>query len=224
MKSKMDNDLMNKIKLEKYSGVIFDLDGTLVDSSIAVMEVLTTWCELRNISIDEVLKRCHGARIIDFIPDVAPHLELAEELKYLTELEAITTTGLVEISGAKQFIKLLEANKLKWSIATSGVGHIAKLRLTACDLKIPEVFITSELVKQGKPSPDPFVLAAKNLRLEPKQCLAFEDSDAGIKSALLAGCDVVVIGQLSTIVDKRIVARVDNYQPLIELIVQMETV
>jgi sugar-phosphatase len=108
----------------------------------------------------------------------------------------------------------LKYKKPKWAIATSGTHTIAELRLISCALPIPEVFVTSELVKNGKPNAEPFLLAVTQLVVNPQDCLVFEDSDAGITSAIAAGCDVVVIGQTSTIQHKRIVARVDDYYSL----------
>ncbi|NQZ83518.1 MAG: HAD-IA family hydrolase [Colwellia sp.] len=215
MKNKLATEMSCDINLNNYQAMIFDLDGTLVDSSQAIIEVLTTWCDIHKIPLDVVLRRCHGARIVDFLPDIAPHLDIKKEVKYLSDLEAVTKTGLVEISGAKCFLAQLDAQDLKWAIATSGTRAVAELRLTSCGLTVPDIFVTSELVKNGKPQPEPFLLAADKLAVNPQHCLAFEDSDTGIKSAIEAGCDVVVIGQASTIVHKRIVARVNDYHAFI---------
>jgi len=203
-----------RFDLSNYQGVIFDLDGTLVDSSQTIIEVLTIWCDKHKISLDSALHHCHGARIVDFLPELAPHLEVDQEVRALAELEVKITTGLVEITSAKLFLELLIDKKLKWAIATSGTHDAAKFRLRHCELPIPEVFITSELVQSGKPDPEPFLLAANQLAVNPKYCLAFEDSDAGITSAIAAGCDVVVIGKTSTIQHNSIVARVDDYYSL----------
>jgi sugar-phosphatase len=215
---------MNELSLGKYKALIFDLDGTLVDSSESVLEILVIWCEIHQLNIKTVLSFCHGARIVDFIPKVAPHLDLDKEVKYLAKLEAETTTGLVEIAGAKQFLEQLNKLNITWAIATSGVKAIAELRLRHCGLIIPEVFITSELVDKGKPAPDPFLLTASALSIDPKECLVFEDSDAGIQSAIDAGCDVVAIGQSSSIQNRRIVARVNDYRELVGFTQQQEAV
>jgi len=211
MKNKSVTEQNCHINLNNYQGMIFDLDGTLVDSSLAIIEVLTTWCNLHEISLNVVLQRCHGARIVDFLPDIAPHLNIEKEVMFLANLEAKTTTGLTEIFGARLFLEKLNTQGIKWAIATSGTHAVAKLRLASCALPIPEAFVTSELVNMGKPQPEPFLLAAYKLAVNPKHCLAFEDSDTGIKSAIEAGCDVVVIGQTSTIIHKSIVARVNDY-------------
>jgi len=213
---KKDNK-MNQFSLGKYKALIFDLDGTLVDSSESILEVLAVWCEMHQLNIDTVVQASHGERIVDFLPKVAPHLDFDKEVKNLAKLEAEITTGLVEISGAKQFLAQLNELNITWAIATGCVKTIAELRLKHCGLVIPEVFITSELVNKGKPSPEPFLLTASRLSIDSQDCLVFEDSDAGIQSAIAAGCDVVAVGQSSTIQDSRIVARVNDYHELVEL-------
>lgn len=209
------SELIKNVNINEYQGIIFDLDGTLVDSSIAIEEVLTGWCKKHDISLPMLLERCHGKRIIDFLPDIAPQLNGEKEAKYLADLEAITTTGLIEITGAKTFLEHLDNEDITWAIATSGTYPVASLRLATCGMPIPKVFVTSEQVEQGKPDPSPFLLAAKKLGLSAKHCLAFEDSNNGIKSAIAAGCDVVVIGEDSSISHDKVVGRVNNYASLL---------
>lgn len=213
---------MTKFSLNNYKALIFDLDGTLVDSTESILEVLSMWCNTHLLNIDAVFAASHGARIMDFLPKVAPHLNLDDEIKFLAKLEAKVTTGLAEISGAKNFLDKLNQLNITWAIATSSVKSIAQLRLEHCEISAPEVFITSELVDKGKPEPDPFLLAASTLASDPRDCLVFEDSDAGIQSAISAGCDVVVVGQSSTIQHNRIVAKINDYHQLIKLIQPQE--
>ena len=104
---------------------------------------------------------------------------------------------------------------MPWAIATSGTEPVAKLRLKTCQLAQPSVFITSERVKQGKPNPEPFNLAASELKYKVSACLAFEDSDHGVNSALSAGCDVVIVGNECTVENMNIVARIENYHALL---------
>jgi len=220
---KKDNK-MNQFNLGKYKALIFDLDGTLVDSSESIFEVLEIWCEMHQLNIDTVLQASHGERIVDFLPKVAPHLDFDNEVKNLANLEAERTTGLVEIAGAKQFLEQLNELNITWAVASSGVKSIVELRLRHCGLLIPEVLITSELVNKGKPDPEPFLLTASRLSIDPKDCLVFEDSDAGIQSAIAAGCDVVAVGQSSTIQGSSIVARVNDYHELVEFTQLLEAV
>lgn len=216
MNSRIVNSGASAINFAQYDSLFFDLDGTLVDSSVAVSEVLQRWCNIRNLEPEWVFKHCHGARIIDFLPIVAPDLAIDEEVRLLAELEANITTGLVEISGAREFLEKITSNNIKWGIATACTSEIAKLRLITCGLSIPNVFVTSEAVSAGKPSPEVYQLAAQKMRVNPINCLAFEDSDLGITSALTAGCDVIAIGCSSSIKDPRIIAKVKDYRELLD--------
>ena len=214
----MNNTLPCNFSLTNYQAAIFDLDGTLVDSSVAIRHVLSDWCLEHKIDLEQLLQDCQGVRIIDFLPKIVPHLDVEKEANYLANLEAIITTGLVEIIGAKAFLDYLTKINMPWAIATSGTEPVAKLRLKTCQLEQPKVFITSEKVIEGKPNPEPFSLAVRELGQQSKHCLAFEDSLHGVNSALSAGCDVIIIGNECNIEHINIVARLDDYQTLLTAI------
>lgn len=198
-----------------YQALIFDLDGTLVDSQDAIVEVFRPWCRRHKLDLDQVLEGCRGARIIDFLPTLAPHLDAQAEFNYLSAREAQTTVGLVAIGGAKRFLSALSAQQITWGIATSCPLAVGSLRLQATGFQIPEVFVTSEQVSRGKPEPEHFQTAAHQLGASASRCLAFEDSNSGVRSALAAGCDVVVVGTHCQIEHPRIKARVNNYWALL---------
>ncbi|WP_339145123.1 HAD family hydrolase [Pseudoalteromonas galatheae] len=99
-------------------------------------------------------------------------------------------------------------------VATSANRHNAIARLTTAGLSIPEILITADDVGQGKPHPEPFLLAAKRLGVATSKCLAFEDSDQGVRSALNAGCEVVVVNRFCTIQHDHIVARINHYKDI----------
>jgi len=77
---------------------------------------------------------------------------------------------------------------------TSGSIPIATARLRGTDFDIPDVMVTANDITSGKPDPEPFLLAAQKLGVDPKRCLVFEDAPAGISSAKAAGCSVVAVG------------------------------
>lgn len=209
---------MNSLSLEltSYQAVIFDMDGTLIDSSLAIREVFQTWCARHQLDLEQVLALCHGSRVRDFLGQLAPHLNPDEEDAWLYAKEATITTGIVAIPGARQMLSELNKRSIPWGIATSSVESVARARLAAAELPVPQVLVTGEQVKQGKPDPEHFTLAAEKLGAAPDLCLAFEDSPNGIASALAAGCDLVVVGDaLSEHREQRIVARLNDYQPLL---------
>lgn len=202
------------INLNNYQALIFDLDGTLVDSSEAIRLVYQDWCKEQNLDLELVLDRGRGARLSDFLPDLAPQLDALQENDKLVALEATITTGIVEIAGAKEFLARITRQNIPWGIATSCTKAVAELRLGLIKVTQPKVFITSELIAFGKPDPEHFVTTANALVTNPADCLVFEDSNNGVTGALAAGCDVVVIGRECNIEHPRIVGRFDDYHQL----------
>lgn len=198
-----------------YKAVIFDLDGTLVDSSAAIAEVMGHWCASHNLDPERVMNESRGGRLQDFLPKLAPHLDAGREFEYLCAQEAVTTTGVAAIPGARTVLGHLDGRGLQWGIATSGINQVARMRLRTAGLPLPEILVTAEMVARGKPDPEHFVTAAGALRQQPRDCLAFEDSENGVRSALAAGCEVVVVGEHTALEHPRIRARIPDYRPLL---------
>lgn len=195
-----------------FKALIFDLDGTLVDSSEVVRKVMETWCLKHDISLQSVLDVCHGGRTEDTVSLVAPHLYAKSEAAKIEHLESTTLDGLMPTAGADRFLASLPPDT--WAIVTSSSKLTAKPKLETCRMGIPRVFITAESVNMGKPHPEPFLKAAKKLGIEPEECLVFEDADNGVNSALSAGCGVIIIGDSCKIEDKNIVCRSPNFTDL----------
>lgn len=76
------------------------------------------------------------------------------------------------------------------------------------------MIVSAECVTKGKPDPEPYVLAAKLLDCRPERCLAFEDADSGVNSALSAGYNVFVIGSVCTVNAGGIVGKAVDYSEL----------
>lgn len=195
-----------------FKALIFDLDGTLVDSSEVVRKVMETWCLKHDIPLQSVLDVCHGGRTEDTVSLVAPHLCAKTEAAEIEHLESTTLDGLMPISGADRFLEDLASHV--WAIVTSSSMLTAKPKLEACRMLIPSVFITAESVNYGKPHPEPFLKAAIELGIEPKECLVFEDAENGVNSALAAGCRVIIIGDSCKIQNENIVCRTRDFTEL----------
>lgn len=208
--------------LGRYQALIFDMDGTLLDSSHALRAVFSAWCAQHHLDVDRVLTLCHGSPVRNFLGQLLPHAHPLEEERLLTAAEAQERTGIVALPGARALLDGLDAAGLPWGIATSSVEAVARLRLHEAGLPVPEVLVTAEQVKDGKPDPEPFVLAAARLGVVPAQCLAFEDSRNGVQSALAAGCDLVVMSddrawtQALHAQHRRIQATLRNYLSLLD--------
>lgn len=176
------------------SAILFDLDGVLIDSTSCIERHWEEWAKDHNIDLYFVLQNAHGVRTIETMQIVAPHLELEKEAAAFTVNEVNDTDGVVAIKGAHQILAKLP--KEKWAIVTSGSYDLVKARLNATDLPLPTYLVTADEVKQGKPSPEPYLTGAKKLGLRPDQCVVVEDSPIGVRAGKAAG--IKVIGVLST--------------------------
>lgn len=204
--------------LSRYQALIFDMDGTLLDSSDAIRKVFSRWCTQHQLDLDKVMTLCHGSRLRDFLGQLLPHLDPDEEDDRLCAEEALETTGIVALPGARALLDSLDAAGIPWGIATSSVEPVARMRLTTAGLPIPAILVTGEQVQKGKPDPEHFAIAAARLGAKPEQCLAFEDSPNGVRSALMAGCDVIIMGDYSPVMEggqRQLVAQLRDYHSVI---------
>lgn len=172
--------------------LLLDMDGTLVHSTTEVETVWRLWCQSHRLDPEPVLAMCHGMCSREVIRALAPQLNLAREVALLDELE-IQHAGVAEpIAGARTLLGAL--SPARWALVTSASQRVARHRLASAGLPLPRLLIGAEDVVRGKPDPEPYLLAARQLGLAPADCLVFEDAPAGIRSALQAGCQVVQIG------------------------------
>jgi mannitol-1-/sugar-/sorbitol-6-phosphatase len=174
------------------AGFLFDMDGTLVDSSRAVVRIWGRFAERHGLDIAALLPIVHGVRAIDTVRRLAlPGVDPAREAAILEQEEIEDVADVAPIAGAAAFLAALPAER--WTIVTSASRALAQARLGAAGLPIPETMVTGEEVQAGKPAPDCFLLGAKRLGFAPPDCVAFEDSPAGILSVIASGADLVVI-------------------------------
>jgi sugar-phosphatase len=171
--------------------LLIDIDGTLVDSLPAVDRAWTNWAKRHQMDQDEVLTKIHGRRSLDSLRLLRPDLDAEEENAWLRHAESIDTEGVIPIPGALDLIGKLPAGC--FAIVTSGTSDVAHARLTAVGIEIPAVGVYGEDVADGKPHPAPYLLAASRLNVDPKDCLVFEDTTAGIASGKAAGMKVVAL-------------------------------
>lgn len=177
-------------------GFLFDLDGTLVDSLPAVERAWCSWADRFNLAHDEVLNFIHGKQAITSLRHFMKgrsEEEIAAEFTRLEGIEASDTTGIIALPGAVALLNHLNALGIPWAIVTSGSMPVARARHQAAGLPLPEVFVTAEQVKRGKPEPDAYLLGAQRLGLPAERCVVVEDASAGILSGLAAGCHVISV-------------------------------
>lgn len=185
-------------------GILFDMDGTLLDSYAPTVRAYTRWANKYGLDPTFVLREAQGRRTADSLRDLAPNgVDVKGDIRDLMTQEREDTVGIIEIPGACAFLQSLPSNR--WGIVTSAERTIALTRIQAAGLPLPKVLITAEDVRYGKPSPEGYLLAASKLEIDASRCVVFEDAQAGLVAGTHAGARVIAISsQLMT-------GRIDNY-------------
>ncbi|GGZ74507.1 HAD family hydrolase [Streptomyces echinoruber] len=175
--------------------LLLDMDGTLVNSDAAVERVWRRWADRHGLDGDEVMKVVHGrqgyASMALLLPDRPMEQNLADNARMLAE-ETADTDGVVAIPGAPEFLASLRG--LPHALVTSADIGLSTARMAAAGLPLPDVRVTAESVGASKPDPEGFLKGAAELGVAPADCVAFEDSGAGITAARAAGMRVVGVG------------------------------
>lgn len=173
--------------------VLFDLDGTLVDSAAAIERHTVRWAERVGVAPGPVLTLSHGRKDAEFIPLVAPWADAATELDWLHRLSVEDTEGITALPGARELLAALGARH--WAVVTSAAREVALSRLRAARLPVPTHLVCAEDVERGKPDPEGFLRGAELVGTPPGECLAVEDSAAGVRAGQDAGMAVLAVGE-----------------------------
>lgn len=173
-------------------GLLFDMDGTLIDSTAAMARIWGRWLTHHGLDAPSIIPKIHGMKAADTIRQFnLPGVDIQAQAKVIEVEEVDDTGGVVALPGAVEFLNAIP--KGKWALVTSAPIKLAHARLKAAGIAIPDIAVYGEDVTVGKPNPAPFTLGAARLGIKNAACVAFEDSAAGIASAAAAGSQVVVI-------------------------------
>lgn len=175
--------------LIRCQGVLFDMDGILISSLGSVERSWTKWAQMRGVDPVYACSIIHGRRAIDSIIKLRPDLDPLPELKILEDMEIGDNDGLSVLPGVLDLLASLPKNR--WTVVTSATERLARARLAAGGVPVPERLITANQVTEGKPHPAPFLAGAALLGFAPQECVVFEDSASGAEAGRAAGCTVV---------------------------------
>ncbi|KAF7514510.1 hypothetical protein G7054_g15250 [Neopestalotiopsis clavispora] len=176
-----------------FQGLLFDMDGTIIDSTAAVEKHWHTVGAEIGVDPEVILQTSHGRRSIDILKILHPE---KANWEYVCQMEGLLPKlhgkDAVEIPGARALLEQLIPANAPWAIVTSGTVPLVSGWLDVLKLPHPEHLVTAESVVNGKPDPTCYQMGRSKLQLdESADVLVFEDSPAGIKAGKDAGCKVI---------------------------------
>ena len=159
--------------------ILFDMDGTLLESTAAVTRVWTEFADRFGLSIDEILASSHGVRMAETVQRHAPEgTDIAAVVTELSDWELHDNEGIVALEGAGAVLAALPPTAV--ALVTSASRMLATARMDAAHLPLPAVLVTAEDVDHGKPRPDCYLLAAERLGVDATDTIVFVVDILGI--------------------------------------------
>ena len=185
----------------KFSAVIFDMDGTMLDTERTYREVFNRAAADCEVDFPQSLhfellgrnSRDTERLLVARWNDAALCARFLERCRH-HHAECFDAQPLVMKPGLLELLDFLERRNFPKIVATSTRRSNAIPRLTRADLLHRFLTVTTgDQVEHGKPAPDLFLLAASTISVPPEQCIVLEDSEAGVDGAHAAGMAVFMI-------------------------------
>ncbi|CAL1701125.1 unnamed protein product [Somion occarium] len=189
-----------------FDAILFDMDGTLVDSTDGVAGAWHVFSETYpGIDVHDILSSSHGVRTVENLrthcgvtdPDELEREAMRFEQEIVNAAFKEGRRGIVALPGVREIMaEIAPGGKLpekRWAICTSATRSYATSALKAAGVPQPDIFVVSEDVEKGKPEPDPYLLGAKKCGVDPAKCLVAEDAPAGVRSGNAAGCKTLAV-------------------------------
>ena len=174
------------------SALLFDMDGTLIDSTAAVDRAWAAWEQRWDVRLG-VRASTLGRPARDIVAARIDIEDVDAAFADIERLEVADTEGVVVLPGVAELLASLPPDR--WAIATSCTAPLAEARLRAAGI-VPPALVTASDTPRGKPHPDPYLAAAALLGVPADRCLVVEDAVAGVAAGRAAGC--AVLGVLGT--------------------------
>lgn len=173
--------------------VLFDMDGTLIDSSQASDDLWRAWARRKSVDPAPILALHHGRRPEETLALTYPALATASEAAWIQKAGEEYLDGVRAMPGAVELLDLIESSGGRWAVVTSASRALATARLRAAGLWRDQQLVCAEDVRRGKPDPEGYLAAGRSLGAEPEDCVVFEDAPAGIEAALRAGMRAIAV-------------------------------
>lgn len=182
-------------------GVIFDSDGVLVDSEPVSLEAFKrTYAEV-GVEVDEedvsaVIGRTVEATVALIFERYGVKISVNEFVSRKQRIyeELVNEHGIATFPGVEELLDELEGEGVPFALASSGRPEKIELNLLAAGLEGRfSLIVSGQDVRQGKPAPEMFLLAAQRLFLQPEKCVVIEDSGVGVEAARRAGMPCIAV-------------------------------
>lgn len=198
------------MKIEAPVTLLFDNDGTLLSSMESVMRCWTAWAHEYGVTAEEFAAAgLHGRPAAEIVRDLVPAERAGEALRRIErmEIEDVERGGVVALPGTAGLLASLPGGS--WAVVTSATRELADARLRQVGITAPLV-ISADDITRGKPHPEPYLLAATKLGVDPARCVVFEDAPAGLEAGRRAGMRTVGLATTHTREELRADVVVEN--------------
>ena len=207
------------------AALIFDMDGTMIDSMPWHQKSWIEFCERRGLDIDvpDLVRRTTGRTGIVCMQELFGHISREQAQAFVDEKEGVYremfAPVFAEIAGFKAFLGQAQARGLAVGVGTAGDRHNQAFayRHLALGQTLPTVGGDEGL--PGKPEPAIFLEVARRLNVAPEHCIVFEDAPLGIEAARRAGMRAIGIcssHRAQELDGPHVLARVPDYHALIQ--------
>lgn len=169
--------------------LLFDNDGVLVDSHATVDHCWALWAKEYGLEGFDISNH-YGTRAQDLVLSLVGEKLFEEANNRINDLEQESAHQTLALPGSRQLLPALPVDR--WTICTSANPKLARARIVAAGLPVPEHLVTAADVEKGKPAPDPYLLGASRLGFAPQDCVVFEDAQAGVLAAKAAAVSLVI--------------------------------
>jgi sugar-phosphatase len=191
---------LGTLEARTFAAVLFDMDGTLIDSIPVVIRSWVRWAQEEGVDPRQ-LAGFHGVPAKGIIARLLPPDRVDAAFDRIEAIEIADTDGITVLPGALDALAALSGEVQRCAIATSCTRPLADTRLAATGLPAPAVVVTASDVAKGKPHPDPFLLAAARLGVDPADCLVVEDAPGGLEAGRAAGCATLAVSTTTAAAD-----------------------
>lgn len=181
--------------------IVFDMDGVLFDTeNVGIRAWHQAAEELRIDNVENIINNCRGLneeatkRYITNFYNGKLDADKCLKLFFKKHQEIIDESGVPLKTGVHELLSYLKENNYTIALASSTrkelvVNYLKEVNI----LEYFSVIVTGDMIEKGKPEPDIYLRACKEVDKEPKNCIAIEDSFNGIKSAYRANMNVIMV-------------------------------